>query len=240
MELLLIGLAAITFISTLIGGLIAVRYRNVLHYFFAFASGSLLAVTFFDILPESINISLSANLPMRYIFITVVGFFFLYSLVERYFLTHHYHAGQDKHGHIMGPVGAGGLVIHSFFDGISIGIAYQVSAAIGLIVALAVIFHDFNDGINTVTIMLKNKQHIKKAKLFLVADAIAPIIGVMIASSFLIGDVILAFILAAFAGEFIYLGTTNLLPETYKHTPWKMALAMLFGILLIFVLTSII
>jgi ZIP family zinc transporter len=240
MELLLIGLAAITFISTLTGGLIAVRYRKVLHYFFAFASGSLLAVTFFDILPESLKISLDAGLPMRYIFITVVGFFFLYSLVERFFLTHHYHDGHDKHGHIMGPVGAGGLVIHSFFDGISIGIAYQVSAAIGIIVALAVIFHDFNDGINTITIMLKNKQHVKKAKMFLVADAIAPIIGVILASAFLIGNVILAFILAAFAGEFIYLGTTNLLPETYKHTPWKMALAMLFGILLIFVLTSVV
>ena len=88
MNLIALGLALLTFVSTMVGGLIAVRYRNVLQYFFAFASGSLLAVTFFDILPESLNISTEAQLPVRYIFVTVVAFFFLYSLVERFFLTY--------------------------------------------------------------------------------------------------------------------------------------------------------
>ena len=240
MNILTIALAVLTFASTIIGGLIAVRYRSVLHYFFAFASGSLLAVTFFDILPESLDLASQFNISIRYVFLTVVGIFFLYSLIERYFLTHHHDDEHEEHGHIMGPVGATGLVIHSFFDGIAIGVAFQVNATLGLVVALAVIFHDFNDGINTVTLMLKNKQHVNRAKIFLAADAIAPVMGVIIASVFFVEPVILMFILAAFAGEFLYLGTTNLLPETYKHTPWKMALVMLCGIMLIFLLTSVI
>jgi zinc transporter ZupT len=101
-----------------------------------------------------------------------------------------------------------------------------------------VIFHDFNDGINTVTLMLKNNQQVRHAKLFLLADAAAPVFGVIVASVFFIEPVILALILAAFAGEFIYIGAANLLPETYKHTPWKMALSMLCGIVLIFAVTS--
>ena len=55
----------------------------------------------------------------------------------------------------MGPIGAIGLVMHSFLDGAAIGIAYQANASMGFIVALAVISHDFTDGINTVVIMLK-------------------------------------------------------------------------------------
>ncbi len=237
MNPLIFLLAIATFISTMIGGLVAVRFRGVLQYFFAFASGALIGVTFFDILPESIDISQSIGLPLRYVMITAVIIFVFYSFLERYFLTHHH---DDEHGHIMGPIGAGGLVVHSFLDGIAIGTAFQVNAAVGVIVALAVICHDFTDGINTVTLMLKNKHHVKNAKIFLVMDAVAPIIGVLIASIFIIDQTILALILAAFAGEFLYIGAANLLPETYKHTTWKMSILMACGALLIFVLTSLV
>ncbi|MCX6775764.1 MAG: ZIP family metal transporter [Candidatus Micrarchaeota archaeon] len=241
MDPTVIGIALVTFLSTLVGGAVTLKFRNVLPYFFAFASGSLIAVSFFDMLPESLEISESIALPVRYVMITVVASFFFYSFLEKYFLTHHYHEDEGReHGHIMGPVGAGGLVIHSFLDGVAIGTAYQVNASIGLIVAFAVIFHDFTDGANTVTLMLKNRHPVKNAKLFLLMDAIAPVLGVLFASLVSISQVILALILAAFAGEFIYLGAANLLPETHKHEPWKMNLCMALGILLILILTSII
>lgn len=237
MNYLIIGLAFITFVSTMVGGSIAIRLKKVLHYFFAFAAGTLISVTFFDLLPESLAISSSVGLSVRYIMITIVAAFLFYSFIERYFLTHHHH---EEHGHIMGPIGAGGLVIHSFFDGIAIGSAFQINTSIGVIVALAVIFHDFTDGINTVTIMLKNKHHVKKAKMFLVADALSPIAGILVVSAFTLQPVFLALILAAFCGEFLYIGTTNLLPETYKHDVWRMGLVMILGILLIFGLTSLV
>lgn len=237
MNYIIIAFAVITFVSTLIGGSIAIKHRKVLHYFFAFAAGTLISVTFFDLLPESLEISSAAGLPVRYIMIAIVGAFLFYSFIERYFLTHHHH---EEHGHKMGPVGAGGLVVHSFFDGIAIGSAFQINASIGIIVALAVIFHDFTDGINTVTIMLKNKQHVEKAKMFLIADALAPIIGIFAVSAFTLQPALLALILAAFCGEFLYIGTTNLLPETYKHDVWRMGAVMVLGILLIFGLTSLI
>jgi zinc transporter ZupT len=241
MNPIIIGLALVTFLSTLIGGAVTIRFRKILPYFFAFASGSLIAVSFFDMLPESLKISNSINFPVRYIMTAAVASFFFYSLLERYFLTHHYHEEEGReHGHIMGPVGAGGLVVHSFLDGVAIGAAYQVNASVGLIVALAVIFHDFTDGANTVTLMLKNKQSVKNARLFLLMDAIAPMLGVLFASFVSVSQVILALVLAVFAGEFIYLGAANLLPETHKHETWKMNLSMGLAILLIFILTSII
>lgn len=241
MNAVILGMALLTFISTLIGGSVTIRFRKILPYFFAFASGSLIAVSFFDILPESLEISQSISLPVRYVLITVVASFFFYSLLEKFFLTHHYHEKEgEEHGHIMGPVGAGGLVVHSFLDGVAIGTAYQVNPSVGLIVALAVIFHDFTDGANTVVLMLKNKHTVKNAKLFLLMDAVAPVLGVLFASVVGISQTVLALILAAFAGEFIYLSAANLLPETRKHDPWKMNVSMALGILLILALTSIV
>ena len=108
-------LAWVTFISTLLGGLLIFKFRKNLHYFFAFAAGSLIAVSFLDLLPESIELSKQVNFPIRYVMITVVCSFFLYSLLERFFATHELEHSHDDHGHVMGPIGAGSLVVHSFF-----------------------------------------------------------------------------------------------------------------------------
>ena len=238
MDPILYVLALITFASTMIGGLVAVKFRGVLQYFFAFSAGALIAITFFDVLPESIDIIKTTGLDTRTLMIAIVAAFLFFSLVERFFLTHHHHE-DEEHGHIMGPIGAIGLVAHSFLDGAAIGIAFQANAKVGIIVALAVISHDFTDGINTVVVMLKNEQNVKNARIFLFVDAIAPVFGIIVASFFTISQNVLAVILAAFAGQFLYLGAASLLPETYRHVPWKMALAMIFGVLLIFGLTAI-
>ncbi len=236
MNFLIIGLAFATFLSTFLGGSVAIKHKKYLPYFFAFAAGSLISVTFFDILPESLEIAQKAGIETRSIMTILVGSFFFYTVLEKYFLTHHH---DDDHPHIMGPVGAGGLIIHSFLDGVSIGTAFQVGEKIGFIVALAVLFHDFTDGINTVSLMLKNNHHVDKAKLFLIADALAPVAGVLFTNLIRINEASLAMMLAFFAGEFIYIGASNLLPETHKHSAWKMISSMGFAILLIFALTSV-
>ena len=46
------------------------------------------------------------------------------------------------------------LTLHSLVDGLGIGLAFQVAPAIGVVVAVAVLAHDFADGINTVTLSL--------------------------------------------------------------------------------------
>ena len=234
----MIVLAAVTFFSTLVGGLIAVRFRRVLPYFFAFASGSLISIAFFDILPESLSIASSINLPVRTVLTVVVISYVLYSFLEKILLTHHYDE-SDEHGHIMGPIGAGSLIVHSFLDGVAIGTAYSVNPSIGLIVAFAVIFHDFTDGINTVTLMLKNRQKLLRTKIFLLMDAIAPVLGVVLTFSINIGESNLALLLAFFTSEFIYIGASHLLPETHKHPYWRMMLFMGLGVLLIYTLTSL-
>jgi len=239
MNYLVIALAVATFLSTLLGGFIAIKFKKALPFFFAFASGSLVAVAFFDLLPESIEMSESVGLPIRYVMLTIVLSFLLYSFLEKYFLTHHHH-DDEGHGHIIGQVGAGSLIIHSFLDGAAIGAAFQVDPSMGLVVALAVLSHDFTDGINAVTLMLKSKHHVKKAILFLFMDALAPIRGIMLTSMLIIKTEVLALLLAFFVGEFLYIGAANLLPETHKHKSWKIILAMFLGALIIYILTGIV
>ena len=237
MNTLIILLALATFASTMVGGMVILKFRKYLPYFFAFAAGSLIAVSFLDLLPESLAISSKINLPVRFVMMAVVASFFFYSLLERFFLTHEMDS-HDDHGHIMGPIGAGSLVIHSFLDGAAIGAAFHVNASMGMIVALAVIFHDFTDGINTVTLMLKSRNQIHKAVLFLVLDAVAPVLGIMTTVLAVLPESVLAILLAVFVGEFLYIGASTLLPETRKHLSKGIIVAMALAIILIAVLTS--
>lgn len=239
MSPLIITLALATFVSTLIGGIVVLRFRSSLPFFFAFAAGSLMGVAFLDILPESLRIAEHAHVPARHLMVAIVLSFFFYHLVERFFVTHHIE-NDEPHGHIMGPIGAGSLVIHSFLDGAAIGAAFQVSASIGVVVALAVIFHDFNDGINTVTLMLKNDQPARNSMVFLLLDAVAPLLGVFTVSLIAFPEDILAFVLAMFVGEFLYIGAANLLPETRQYHSRKILLATAAGVVLIYGLTMFI
>lgn len=239
MNNLVIIFAFATFISTILGGLMIIKFKKYLPYFFAFAAGSLIAVSFFDLLPESLEIAQGINLPIKYIMISVVASFFFYSLVERFFLTHHIEK-KDTHGHIMGPIGAGSLVIHSLLDGVAIGSAFYANTSLGIIVAFAVIFHDFTDGINTVTLMLKNKHKTRKAALFLFLDALAPVLGILLTNLFVIPQTFLAILLAVFVGEFLYIGASTLLPETMEHNSKGVIIAMALAIVIILILSFII
>jgi len=240
MSILIIILAILTFVFTLVGGLVTIKFRKSLPYFFAFAAGSLIAVSFLDILPETISLANEINFPVHYAMLVIVISFFVYSLIDKYFVTHCVGEDCHKHGHLMGPIGAGSLILHSFLDGAAIGTAFLVNTSVGMTVALAVLFHDFTDGINTVTIMLKNKQKLKKTIIFLLFDAIAPIFGVLLITFLHIPLNILVIILSVFIGEFIYLGASNLLPEVKEHPSKKTLIAMALGILIIAVLTSLI
>ena len=239
MNVLLIILADVAFLFTLLGGFLAIKFKKALPYFFAFSAGSLIAVSFFDLLPESINLAGSVNVPIKYLMLTIVLSFLLYSLIEKFFLTHHHHE-DEEHGHILGSIGAGSLAIHSFLDGVAIGSAFQVNSAVGLVVALAVLSHDFTDGINTVTLMLKNKHKTKNAVWFLLLDAIAPVLGVLLTSVAVIPGNVLAFILAFFVGEFLYIGMANLLPETHKHSSKWIIFWLLVGAGLMYALSYLI
>jgi ZIP family zinc transporter len=111
------------------------------------------------------------------------------------------------------------LCVHSFLDGFSIGLAFKVSASVGSIVAIGVLVHDFSDGINTISLILKNRGSDRSAFRWLVADSAAPILGAASTLVLTLQGPLLGLGLAAFAGFFLYIGASDLLPESYHRHP---------------------
>jgi zinc transporter ZupT len=138
----------------------------------------------------------------------------------------------------VGLINASGLSFHSFLDGVGIGLGFQVSPHVGFIVALAVIAHDFSDGLNTVTLMLSHKNTTKKAVILLLIDATTPLLGAASTLLFSIPNNFLILYLGFFAGFLLYIGASDLLPEAHsEHSSYKMISLTIIGVLFIFLVT---
>lgn len=223
-----IGCAA--FVSTMLGGSLALKLRDRLHIILGFSAGAVVAVAFFDLMPEALELGSHAHALSTVVSFVALGFL-SYLFLDRVLLLHaHTHEDGDieheSHVTTRGYVRAASLSFHSFLDGVGIGLAFQVSPAVGLVVAAAVLAHDFSDGINTVNVVVRHGGEYKKALRWLFVDAVAPVLGVLVTLLFTVSEDLLGLLLAVFAGFFLYIGASDLIPESHHQHPKFMTTAM--------------
>ncbi|HWF63956.1 MAG TPA: ZIP family metal transporter [Rhizomicrobium sp.] len=220
------------FLATMIGGLFALSLRDRLHLVLGFSAGAVIAVAFFDLLPEAVETGGAWGV-RTILEVTALGFF-LYTLVDRWMLLHS-HDGDQHRKETRGWIGAASFSLHSVLDGFAIGVAFQASRAVGLIVAVAVLVHDFSDGLNTVNVVVTSGGERKVALRWLLLDAVAPIIGAGISLFFAFPKSSLSLVLALFAGFFLYIGASDLLPESqHAHPRFFTTVATLLGAAILF------
>jgi len=111
------------------------------------------------------------------------------------------------------------LILHSTLDGLAIGLAFQAGGSIGFIVLLAVLAHDFADGMNVVALALDAARGVRLAVVLLILDALAPLAGAALSIVITIPPTVLGLLLASIAGEFIAIGAGHLLPESQHRDP---------------------
>lgn len=218
MHWIAVPLAGLTVVSTLLGGLLAFRLHRAIATLIAFTGGIVVAVALFDVLPEAIS---AVDAPRTVTTLVGVGFIAFF-LAQRFLVLHHRDEPEQARAHArIGALGAGALSVHSFLDGLGIGLAFHVSTATGLLVFLAVVTHDFADGMNTVSFVLRQSGDRRSARAWLLADAFAPFLGAIVGASLTISERGLGYVLALYTGFFLFIGATDLLPEAHSHPSWK-------------------
>jgi ZIP family zinc transporter len=208
--------------ATMLGGWAALQLSQRLHLVLGFSAGAVIAVAFFDLLPEALSLETGEA---RTVVTAAAAGFFLYLLFDRLVSL------QARDGtNWRAQIGAGSFSAHSLLDGFAIGIAFQAGQAVGFVVAAAVLVHDFSDGLNTVNVVVKNGGERKTALRWLVIDALAPLLGAGLSLAVSPPRAILALLLAGFSGFFLYIGASDLLPESQRAfpRPWT-TIATLLG-----------
>jgi zinc transporter ZupT len=231
-QLIAIPLATLTVFTTLAGGALALRMAHSLPTVIALSGGVVVAVALFEVLPESIE--LLEGDPSRLAALVGAGFLFFF-VAERLLVLHHRDDPVDARAHgQVGALGALGLSAHSFLDGVAIGLAFGADEAAGVLVLVAVLSHDFADGLNTVSFILSQSQDRRRAIRWLAIDAVAPLFGATLGALIQVSDATLGELLAFYTGFFLYMGATDLLPEAHEHASWGRVGLTLAGFAAIF------
>jgi ZIP family zinc transporter len=212
-------LALATLIATAAGGLLALRLRERLHWVLGFAAGVLLGVVAFELLPESVEQSRRVGGDGQTALVAVVAGFVLFHGLKRLVLVRQPHAAGTplQQQRALGTLSSATLVGHSLMDGVGIGVAFQVSPAVGLTVAIAVIAHDFCDGLNTVSLMLLHRHSAASALRMLALDAIAPLLGAVSTLAFTMPPALLAPYLGLFAGFLLSIVAMDIVPQALSR-----------------------
>jgi ZIP family zinc transporter len=236
--MLVIGLAAVTVLATLLGGLLALRAKDRFHLVLGLSAGLLLGLVGFDLLPEVFEMGSGELGGVKAVSIALIAGFLSLHFIEQFAGSHEpaeseYHSDHTHAFEIAGTVGAFAMAGHIFLDGVALALAFKVSNALGIAVFIAMIVHAFSDGLNTVALLVKLGQWTQRGKFLLGIDAIARISGAILGSTLVISDSAIAIYLAAFSGIVIYLATSHILPEAHANHPTRATmLATLTGVLI--------
>lgn len=137
----LIGLFFGTF-GTTIGGIIGVCFKRTsnkfLSFILSFASGLMLAIVCFDLIPEALEISSVLNVILG-IIAGIIIMIICDILVEKKFNTDRYTNNSLLKTGIIVSIG---LALHNLPEGLAIGSGFGASLSLGYSLAIAICLHD--------------------------------------------------------------------------------------------------
>lgn len=228
-QLLLFGVLA--GLGNVLGGLILfpgkihTRYKKSLKYLLALGAGFMLAVTFIEIIPKTILIWQKSDpgddnlyLPML---LLLVGY-----LLTQFFehtIAPHFHLGEENHDESMlatssAYTAVSGLLVHTFFDGVSIAAASQIDVRVGFLVFIAVFLHKFPEGFTIASMLLAAGKGFREVLIATSVIGAATLIGVLlfafIGSRF---ESSIAYALPLASGVTLYVAASDLIPEVNHH-----------------------
>ncbi|MBU0980644.1 MAG: ZIP family metal transporter [Nanoarchaeota archaeon] len=180
--------------------------------------GSLLGSVFIHFLPEAFEHGHSIEVAL-YVLLGFIIFFIL----EKFIHWHHgkkCEKGDCGHGHAyhLAPINLLGDGIHNFMDGMVIAGAYIVSIPLGIAATISVIFHELPQEIADFGVLLYSGLSKTRALLLNFASALTAILGAII-GLILAGQTqdFTHFIIPFAAGNFIYIASSNLVPQLHRH-----------------------
>lgn len=174
----------------------------------AFAAGALLGGAFLHIIPEIIE-ETGGGLN---VFIWILAGFVLFFFLEQFIQWHHCH--KPTSGHVK-PVTYLILLAdgaHNFIDGLAIGAAFVVDVRLGIVTSFAVMLHEIPQELGDFGILVHGGWKKSKALLFNFFSALTAIAGGLVAFA-VSKSLDITFLLAVTAGTFIYIASSDLVPE---------------------------
>ena len=223
--------------ANILGSSIVTSHRwakQSLRFFIAVGSGFMMGTIFLEMIPEIMKRQPTTPAwPALVLIGYVIVHFFEHSF------TAHMHFGEETHHEEMNPtVGFSalvGMLVHTFFDGVTIGAGFMISPRAGILLFLAVFLHKVVDGFTIASIVVSSGYSAARAMGASVLLAIATLIGVIAVHAAGSPD----YALPITAGCTLYVAATDLMPEVNREIGVKMAFLVFAGMGLFLLVSSV-
>ncbi len=222
----LLGLFFGTF-GTTIGGVLGIvtkkNSNKFLSFVLSFASGLMMSIICFDLIPEALGIS-SIYSVIFGVLIGIVTMIFCDIVVQRKFNKKADECNNKNDLLRTGIIVSIGLAIHNFPEGLAIGSGFEASLRLGLGLAIAICLHDIPEGIS-MSVPMKNGGMKKSKVIFYVilsgiTTGIGAFFGAIIGS---ISESVISICLSFAAGAMLYIVSGELIPESNKLYKGRMS-----------------
>ena len=232
----LIGLFFGTF-GTTIGGILGITIKKhsnkFLGFTLSFASGLMMAIICFDLIPEGLQISNLGILLIGILLGIIMMIFCDYAVQKKFTLKEKSNHKKEKLLKT-GIIVSIGLAIHNFPEGLAIGAGFEASIKLGLGLAIAICLHDIPEGISMAVPMKNGGMAKRKVLLYVIISGLTTGIGALIGAILgTISQEIIAISLGFAAGAMLYIVSGELVPEANTLYNGKMtALGNILGFLI--------
>lgn len=231
-------------VVSLIGGLFLLWRKSwtekITPLLIAFAAGSMLAVSFFDLLPEGLEAIEGSGFEAGIVFTATLFGIIVFFIIERFILwSHHHHGQHSEEAHPTIPLLIIGDTIHNFLDGVTIAVTFLVSVPLGIVTSLAVGAHEIPQEIGDFATLLHMGVRRKSVVIINIVSAMVSFMGVIL-GFYVLSEVsnLIPLLLGFAAGNFIYIAASDLIPEIHGAYKKEKAITQtsffLLGIILVY------
>ena len=211
---------------------------KILSHGVSFATGALLAVAFWGLIPHAFEEVGSAQI--QTLSGTIMLGLLVFFILEKLLIWRHCHSGSCEvhgdtdhhdHGHSHGSHKSAGTMIiigdsiHNFVDGVLIAAAFLTDVKLGIVTSLAVAAHEIPQEVGDFAILLHSGYSKSKALFYNILASLTTVIGGVLAY-YSLADLHanLPYFLAMASSSFIYIAVADLIPTLHKKTDIKTSL----------------
>lgn len=210
---------------------------KLVYYLVGLSTGTLLGGAFFHLIPESLETQSFENVSI-FLLLSFAGFY----LIERILHWHHCHDDKCSERDLgyMNLIGDG---IHNFIDGLIIAAAFLVDIKLGIVSSFALIFHEIPQELSDFGVLIYSGFTRKKAIIYNLLAAMTSVLGGIIGYIFFDKlPSVISVLLPLAAGSFIYISTSDLIPELKRENNKARSLLsfilFLLGILMMYLFSK--
>jgi zinc and cadmium transporter len=201
----------------------------------AFSAGSLIGGAFFHMIPAGIAQSGSSITFFAWI---VAGFSIFFAL-EQLLHWHHCHRASTSCKQPLTYLILIGDGLHNFIGGLAIAGVFVTDIRLGIMAWLAAAAHEVPQELGDFGVLIHGGWGKRKALLFNVLSGLTFLAGGLLAYSFS-STIDITFLIPFAAGNFLYIGASDLIPEVAKHEDIKANIlnyiSFIIGIALMFII----